>query len=186
MPERCLYFAEYPTFPSFTWFLERIRIGKVGAILACHRNLMLTCLLALRGSQHLEFLLQNNLVKPAPSLLSDQAYTAGLLHKTRAESRAAPYPTQEEMVAVSNLVEKQTNGGEEDVMVLQRWNGKLIAERFELPEMEMEIERAVEQVEKGIKSKEELEEEKRELETATTGPAIEVSKSQPADAKKQQ
>lgn len=32
-------------------------------------------------------------------------------------------------------------------MVLQKWNGKLIAEKFEIPEMEVEIERAVEQVE---------------------------------------
>ena len=50
--------------------------------------------------------------------------------------------------------------------VLQRWNGKLIAERFNLPEMEVEIERAVEQVENSIKSKEELMEEKIEQEKA--------------------
>lgn len=64
------------------------------------------------------------------------------------------------------LVQEQTNGGSEDVMLLQGWNGKLLAERFKLPEMEIEIERAVEQVEQSIKAKEELLEEKRELERA--------------------
>ena len=94
-------------------------------------------------------------------------YTAGLLHPTRAESRAAARPTPEETKQVTATVEAQTHGGKEDVMVLQRWNGKLIAERFKLPEMEVEIERAVEQVEKAIKAKEELIEEKKELEQAT-------------------
>jgi hypothetical protein len=70
---------------------------------------------------------------------------------------------------VARVVEAQTHGGQEDVMVLQRWNGKLIAERFRLPEMEIEIERAVEQVEKAIeKEKKELEEEKREVMSATS------------------
>ena len=69
---------------------------------------------------------------------------------------------------VSRVVEAQTNGGNEDVMVLQRWNGKLIAEAFRLPEMEVEIERAVEQVEKAIeKEKAELDEEKQEVMKAT-------------------
>ena len=53
-------------------------------------------------------------------------------------------------------------------MMLQKWNGKLIAERFKLPEMEIEIERAVEQVESAIeKEKSELDEEKQEVMKAT-------------------
>jgi len=52
-------------------------------------------------------------------------------------------------------------------MLLQIWNGKLLAERFKLPDMQIEIERAVEQVEKTIKAKEELVEEKQEIEKAT-------------------
>ena len=75
-------------------------------------------------------------------------YAAGLLHPNRKASREAPYPTQAETEQVSRVIEAQTHGGKEDVMVLQRWNGKLIGERFKLPEMEVEIERAVEQVEK--------------------------------------
>lgn len=89
------------------------------------------------------------------------------MYPTRQISRAAPRPTKEEAEEVARVVEQQTNGGTEDVMVLQRWNGKLIAEQFKLPDMEVEIERAVEQVEKSIKAKDELIEEKLELEQAT-------------------
>lgn len=89
------------------------------------------------------------------------------MYPTRELSRAAPRPTREQAEQVANVVEQQTNGGTEDVMVLQRWNGKLIAEQFKLPDMEVEIERAVEQVETSIKAKEELIEEKLELEKAT-------------------
>lgn len=91
-------------------------------------------------------------------------YTAGLLHPSREHSRAAEAPSSEQTAQVVRTVESQTNGDKEEVMVLQRWNGKLLAEAFELPEMEAEIERAVEQVEKNIKAKKELVEEKKELE----------------------
>lgn len=104
---------------------------------------------------------------PNPSWELDEVYTAGLMYPTRKISRAAPRPTKEQAEEVARVVEHQTNGGTEDVMVLQRWNGKLIAEQFKLPDMEVEIERAVEQVENSIKAKEELIEEKLELEKAT-------------------
>jgi hypothetical protein len=101
----------------------------------------------------------------------DMAYTAGLMHPTRAISREAPAPTEAQIRAVAERIAQQTHGGEEDVMVLQRWNGKLIAERFGLPEMEVEIERAVEQVEASIKAQDELREEKTELERAARAAA---------------
>ncbi|KAF2747878.1 hypothetical protein M011DRAFT_467468 [Sporormia fimetaria CBS 119925] len=130
---------------------------------------------ALAGSKHLEFLIKNNASPtPNPSSELDEVYTAGLMYPTREISRAAPRPTREQAESVAQVVEQQTNGGTEDVMVLQRWNGKLIAERFSLPDMEVEIERAVEQVEKSIKAKEELIEEKLELEKATAAPGKEA------------
>jgi len=122
---------------------------------------------ALSGSRHLEFLLKHNLPTPKPSAILDEVYTAGLMYPTRALSRAAPRPTEQQADEVASVVSRQTNNDTEDVMVLQKWNGKLIAEQFELPDMEVEIERAVEQVESAIKSKEKLMEEKLELEKAT-------------------
>jgi hypothetical protein len=124
---------------------------------------------ALGGSKHLEFLLKHNLPTPSPSWTLDELYTAGLMYPTRALSRAAPRPTQQQAQEVASVVHKQTNNESEDVMVLQRWNGKLIAERYNLPDMEVEIERAVGQVEQSIKSKEELMEEKIEQEKAAGG-----------------
>jgi len=124
---------------------------------------------AFSGSKHLEFLLKHNLPTPAPSGTLDQVYTAGLMYPTRALSRAAPDPTPQQAQQVANVVHQQTNNETEDVMVLQRWNGKLIAEQFDLPDMEVEIERAVEQVENAIKSKEKRMEEKLEQEKAAGG-----------------
>lgn len=93
------------------------------------------------------------------------------MYPSREISRNAPVPSREQAEDISNIIEKKTNDGSEDMMVLQRWNGKLIAERFKLSEIEVEIERAVEQVEQAIKGREELLEEKRELERATAAPS---------------
>jgi hypothetical protein len=98
-------------------------------------------------------------------------YAAGLMHPGRKDARQAPIPTSQQCAAVATIVKQQTNNGLEDVMLLQRWNGKLLAERFKLPDMEVEIERAVEQVENRIKAKEELAEEKQEIEKATNSRA---------------
>jgi hypothetical protein len=121
---------------------------------------------ALKGSKYLEFLLKHNLPTPTPSAELDEVYTAGLMYPTRQLSRAAPKPTEKEADEIAQVVHQQTNNETEDVMVLQRWNGKLIAEQFDLPDMEVEIERAVEQVEKSIKSDEKLNKEKMEVEKA--------------------
>ena len=93
------------------------------------------------------------------------------MYPSREISRNAPVPSREQAEDISNIIEKKTNDGSEDVMVLQRWNGKLIAERFKLSDIEVEIERAVEQVEQAIKGREELLEETRELERATAAPS---------------
>ncbi|KAF2161165.1 hypothetical protein M409DRAFT_28492 [Zasmidium cellare ATCC 36951] len=118
---------------------------------------------ALYGSKLLEHLTTNNLIKTTDSKDMDELYAAGLLHPKREVARDTTRPTEDQIQQVAKVIEAQTNGGQEDVMLLQRWNGKLIAEGFHLPEMEIEIERAVEQVEKAIKSKEELEKEKAEV-----------------------
>jgi hypothetical protein len=79
------------------------------------------------------------------------------LHPTRKESREAPFPTIQQGEEIAKGIEQKLNDGAADVMLLKGWNGKLIAERFELPDMEVEIERAVEQVEKAISESESAE-----------------------------
>jgi hypothetical protein len=129
--------------------------------------LILILATALYGAKHLEYLHDQKLIKPTPSTALDEMYTAGLKHPTREKSRESPPPSEEESQRIAEVIESQTNSGQEDVMLLQRWNGKLLAERFKLPDMEVEIERAVEQVEKDIKAKADLVQEKKQLEKAT-------------------
>jgi hypothetical protein len=100
-------------------------------------------------------------------------YTAGLKYSTRQASRESPAPSKEEGEKIAEEVENSTKSGKEDVMVLQRWNGKLLAEHFKLPDMEVEIERAVEQVERALKEKAELT-EKKAIEEATAKPQEKV------------
>ena len=71
---------------------------------------------------------------------------------------------RDQVEQVAKLTEAHANYKE--VMVLQKWNVKLLAEQFKLPEMELEIERAVAQVEGAIKAKQELTEEKNEIKDA--------------------
>jgi len=99
--------------------------------------------------------MDKNSVTPTASPQMDRLYTAGLLHPSREKIRDAPQTTDSETEEVARMIETQTSGEKEEVMLLQRWNGKLIAEGFDLPEMEIEIERAVEQVQKAIQDKRE-------------------------------
>ncbi|KAK3061627.1 hypothetical protein LTS18_005773, partial [Coniosporium uncinatum] len=121
---------------------------------------------ALRGAQHLEFLVKNKMITHTPSAMLDELYAAGLLHPSREHIRQAETPTQQQIDEEATKIETQIRSGKEDVMMLQRWNGKLMAERLHLPELEVEVERAVEQVEKSLQSKQELQEEKTELDRA--------------------
>jgi hypothetical protein len=87
---------------------------------------------ALNGGKYLEALLSRNLVAPTPSKEMDEMYAAGL-------------PTNGSQIASENSPLQANEKGE--AMLLKRWNGKLIAETFKLPELEIEISRAVDQVE---------------------------------------
>ena len=121
------------------------------------------------GGKMLEHLMRKKLVKETSSPQLDAMYATGLLHPTRQASREAETPSDEDVERVSRVVSEQTQGDAEEVMVLQKWNGKLLAEAFHLPEMEVEIERAVEQVEKSIGEERKFREEKREVERKAAG-----------------
>ena len=111
---------------------------------------------ALYGGKLLERVLQGagggkqELVKAVPERRLDAMYAGGLVHVSRQAMRDAEPVSEEDVERVSGVVARQTEGDGEEVMVLKKWNGKLLAEEFGLPEMEVEIERAVEQVEKSI------------------------------------
>ncbi|KAI5202040.1 hypothetical protein E4T39_04926 [Aureobasidium subglaciale] len=108
--------------------------------------------LALYGSKYLEALINSkeSLITMSPSKALDNLYVAGLIQPSREHSRQASEPSEAECQEVADLVTQKTKTDVADVMLLKRWNGKLLAEQFGLPGMELEIERAVAQVEKNI------------------------------------
>ncbi|KAI9778986.1 MAG: hypothetical protein M1839_007797 [Geoglossum umbratile] len=80
---------------------------------------------ALSGSKHLEFLLDNNLTKLSPSSTLDELYSAGIPHKSEQRQR-------------------------KEVVLLQQWNVRLVAQALGVPELHPELERALRQVEKSL------------------------------------
>jgi len=101
-------------------------------------------LAAQSGSRHLEFLLANQLIKFSPSAALGTAYAqastgsslklnaAGLGSETSIEVR-----------------EQET----EERMLLSKSSGKGIAQFLQVPEIEVEIERAIWQIEKSLKER---------------------------------
>ena len=120
--------------------------------------------LALSGSQHLEFLLKNRLVKPNPSWMLDATYGVG----TTSASPARKATDSGNLVSAPKSEQNQVNLEiqSDEKMLLHPNDGKRIAEILELPEIEVEIERAVIQVQQSLRARQELKEEKRDLDSA--------------------
>ncbi|KAH0539139.1 hypothetical protein FGG08_004311 [Glutinoglossum americanum] len=109
---------------------------------------------ALSGSKHLEFLLDNNLIKPSPSPTLDELYSAGISHKSKQWQRA-----HTDLVAESPPRHSDDSGGgasrpgqQKESVLLQQWNSRLIAQALEVSELHPELERAIRQVEKSLKA----------------------------------
>ncbi|KUJ16832.1 uncharacterized protein LY89DRAFT_782092 [Mollisia scopiformis] len=112
---------------------------------------------ALSGSKHIEFLLDNKLVKPKPSPILDELYASG---KLRFDDTSKMTP------------EKSPEDTEDPIeeMVLHKSDGTRIAEALKIPELDIELDRAVWQVEKAIQAAKELKEEKKDMDAATSKP----------------
>lgn len=110
---------------------------------------------ALYGGKMLEHALSLDKVKLVPSRRMDELYSSGLLNPELEDAKEMPTPSDEEMdrVAARVMGKQGSNVQAEDSLLLRKRNGKLIGETFHLPEMEVEIERAVEQVEKELEAK---------------------------------
>jgi hypothetical protein len=104
---------------------------------------------ALSGGQHLQFLLDKKLVKPQPSPILDQLYSTG------------KYPFDK----ASSLKDQQASKSSGESMVLHISDGKRISEALEIPELYVELDRAVWQVGKALEADKELKGEKERLDT---------------------
>jgi len=67
-----------------------------------------------------------------------------------------PVATTAEVSPSQSAAAVQPAQQEEEIMLLRGWSGRVLAEKLELPGLEIEIERAVEQVEKALKKEREI------------------------------
>ena len=117
----------------------------------------------MKGGTHLQFLLKNNLLTMAPSPLLDEVYA----------KQEPPLPTSPEPTTgsgtdpVENHREFPNPDGE--TMLLSQANGKKMTQALDLPQLEVELERAIWQVETAIK-KQNAEEAGKEVAKETAKP----------------
>lgn len=81
-------------------------------------------------------------------------YSASLTHSTQADAETAAMPTTQEVSRIAGLVEQREKESGKETILLKQWSSRVIAKRFKLPAMEIEIERAVEQVENQLAAQE--------------------------------
>lgn len=120
---------------------------------------------ALYGGKYLEHLLATNLVQTRPSETLDAMYTSGILSPSEEQSEPAT-PTTEKSQHTVEIAETSTTADKaSETMLMQSGSGELLAEAFELPEMEIEVDRAIVQIEKSIaKAKEDIKEQQKQPE----------------------
>jgi len=106
---------------------------------------------ALKGSDHLDFLLDHRLLRPVSSAELEQIYliTAPKLQ------HSFTYVTRSQVMEGADP---------EEQMLLTRSSHKLVAKTLNIPELGVEVERAVHQVEAALAQKKALEEERLEME----------------------
>jgi len=109
--------------------------------------------------------MDNKLLKTSPSARLRMAYTEATMDKRL-------WDLGQELHGISSdPTNKQNSGVKQERMLLHQSSGELIAEYLEIPELAMEINRAAWQVERTLKAKQELQEEKSQLEQATKKPS---------------
>lgn len=110
---------------------------------------------ALSGSKHIEFLLNNNLITPKPHPILGEIYSAVKRTSDKVPVSGAQQSTSTEKDVHASITD--------ETIVLDKSSGKRIADALEVPELEMEIGRALWQVEKALKATEELKTEQEAL-----------------------
>ena len=107
------------------------------------------------GSQNLEFLLDKDLIKPTPSAILRAAYTQAVLSNVSMGQL-------QQAVERTNGEKQDTESGEPppEKLLLSKTSGKIIADELEVPALEVEIERAIWQVERDMKTREDSQQEK--------------------------
>ncbi|KAM0814701.1 putative Mitochondrial K+-H+ exchange-related-domain-containing protein [Seiridium cardinale] len=101
---------------------------------------------ALAGGKHIQFLSENSLLSLSPSPTLDKIYPA--LLSPSAPSTSTP-PSESPKIGTG--ASSQDAVQEEERMLLTQEHGRQLVEALEVPELEVEIERAIFQVENALK-----------------------------------
>ncbi|KAI0132741.1 mitochondrial K+-H+ exchange-related-domain-containing protein [Xylariales sp. AK1849] len=99
---------------------------------------------AMAGGKHLQFLSSNNLLALAPSPVLDSIYPALLPSGTTSKSPSEP--AKSDSAAPSHAAT-----AEEETLLLTQEGGRELVKALDVPELEVEVERAIWQVETAIK-----------------------------------
>ncbi|KAL8807151.1 MAG: hypothetical protein Q9182_000833 [Xanthomendoza sp. 2 TL-2023] len=114
------------------------------------------------GSQHVEFLLNNRLLKFTASPRLDMVYTSSEFKVIMENRDSGVEKVLEKPADVSS--EPNTSKDCEKILLTQS-SGSFIALLAEVPELEEHVQRAVMQVEKSLRARKELQEEKQDLDS---------------------
>lgn len=102
------------------------------------------------------FLLDKKLLFPKPSSLLESLYGSG----------ASGLALNSKSLAKENDPTRDTTEEQEEAMILTAESAKTVAQSLEIPELEVELDRAIWQVEESMKKNEEIKEQKHNLEQA--------------------
>ncbi|TGO13809.1 hypothetical protein BTUL_0063g00410 [Botrytis tulipae] len=105
---------------------------------------------ALAGSKHIDFLLKENLIAPKPSKILDELYLRNRI----------PSPDSK---GAADTLSSNSKVSDVETMLLHASDGKEIAKALDIPELQMELDRAVWQVEKDLEDKRKMREKKDQL-----------------------
>ena len=156
--EDVLIWAEYLIFLSSTWRFGPGRIGEVCIYPSAVCGTRADRHEAREGARHIGFLLQNDLTELQTSSVMKYAYVLATIEASIQQLKKA--------------IERQRNGapdevepgGGEEQIILSKQSGKIIAETLDVPALEVEIERAIWQVKRAVKSKRETQSSEAKLE----------------------
>lgn len=104
---------------------------------------------ALAGGKHIRFLCDNDLLSLSPSPVLNSIYTPILSRK------AASKDSTPDIGDVKPLPDNKSKVSDEETLLLSQDNGRQLVKALEIPELEVELERAIWQVEDAIQKEKE-------------------------------
>ena len=105
------------------------------------------------GGRHVQFLVDKNILQPAPLAALDLVYPSLLPSSPPTTQAETGKPEAQPSSGAVNV-------GDDEKMLLSQETGRVLAESLNIPELEVELERAIWQVERSISQKKEAQLEK--------------------------